>query len=357
MSGAEITTLEGLGTPERPHPIQQAFIDEQAAQCGFCLNGVILTAKALPRSESEGQRRGDPAGDVGRAVPLLHAHADAARDQALRGRRCAYDAATRATRSRAPDSRAATFCKTSGALIVSFSAAPTVERIGVGAGPVRHARLARRSAAARLVDRDRRRRHASRPTPASASSARASSPRRRSSSPRSCRVAARSRPLIQCDTAVCPDQGTTSGSQSTPTNFNERNLAQAAATAREALLRLASARLGVPAAISSRSPTASSRAAVRSREARDLRRAGRRADSSTSRSTARRSASRRASGRCSARRSPRVDMAAMATGPVRVRPQRARARHAARRRRAAAGGRRDARRASTRARSAACPAS
>lgn len=47
LDGAEITTLEGLGTPGRPHPIQQAFIDEQAAQCGFCLNGVILTAKAL----------------------------------------------------------------------------------------------------------------------------------------------------------------------------------------------------------------------------------------------------------------------------------------------------------------------
>jgi nicotinate dehydrogenase subunit A len=43
----EITTLEGLGTPEKPHPIQQAFIEEQAAQCGFCLSGVILTAKAL----------------------------------------------------------------------------------------------------------------------------------------------------------------------------------------------------------------------------------------------------------------------------------------------------------------------
>jgi nicotinate dehydrogenase subunit A len=42
-----IVTLEGLGTPDKPHPIQQAFIDEQAAQCGFCLNGVILTAKAL----------------------------------------------------------------------------------------------------------------------------------------------------------------------------------------------------------------------------------------------------------------------------------------------------------------------
>jgi nicotinate dehydrogenase subunit A len=46
VAGADIVTLEGLGTVERPHPIQKAFIDEQAAQCGFCLNGVILTAKA-----------------------------------------------------------------------------------------------------------------------------------------------------------------------------------------------------------------------------------------------------------------------------------------------------------------------
>jgi CO/xanthine dehydrogenase Mo-binding subunit len=52
--------------------------------------------------------------------------------------------------------------------------------------------------------------------------------------------------LIQCDTSVSPDQGTTSGSQSTPTNFNEANLAQACATAREALLKLGSERLGVP---------------------------------------------------------------------------------------------------------------
>jgi len=43
----EVMTLEGLGTPEKPHAIQEAFIDEGAAQCGFCLSGVILTAKAL----------------------------------------------------------------------------------------------------------------------------------------------------------------------------------------------------------------------------------------------------------------------------------------------------------------------
>lgn len=43
----DVTTLEGLGTPEKPHPIQQAFIEEEAAQCGFCLSGVILSSKAL----------------------------------------------------------------------------------------------------------------------------------------------------------------------------------------------------------------------------------------------------------------------------------------------------------------------
>ncbi len=47
MNGAAITTLEGLGTLQEPHPIQKAFIEEQAAQCGFCLSGVILTAKAF----------------------------------------------------------------------------------------------------------------------------------------------------------------------------------------------------------------------------------------------------------------------------------------------------------------------
>ena len=63
VAGTEITTLDGLGTLEQPHPLQTAFVEEQAAQCGYCLNGVIMTAKALldrnPKPSEE---------DIGRAM-------------------------------------------------------------------------------------------------------------------------------------------------------------------------------------------------------------------------------------------------------------------------------------------------
>jgi nicotinate dehydrogenase subunit A len=47
LAGKEIVTIEGLGTPDRPHPVQQAFLDEQAGQCGYCLSGILISAKAL----------------------------------------------------------------------------------------------------------------------------------------------------------------------------------------------------------------------------------------------------------------------------------------------------------------------
>jgi len=67
LGTSEITTLEGLGTLEKPHPLQQAFIDEQAAQCGYCINGVIMTAAAFlaaTQSPSERQVREALAGNL-----------------------------------------------------------------------------------------------------------------------------------------------------------------------------------------------------------------------------------------------------------------------------------------------------
>ncbi len=47
VAGKEVTTLEGLGTPEAPHPLQRAFIEEQAMQCGYCTSGLLMAAAAL----------------------------------------------------------------------------------------------------------------------------------------------------------------------------------------------------------------------------------------------------------------------------------------------------------------------
>ena len=67
VASAAVTTLEGLGTPAQPHPLQQAFIDAQAVQCGFCINGMIMTAAALLASNpkpDEGELRGALAGNL-----------------------------------------------------------------------------------------------------------------------------------------------------------------------------------------------------------------------------------------------------------------------------------------------------
>jgi len=53
VAGAEVTTLEGLGTAEAPHPIQQAFLAEQAAQCGYCIPGMMMSAAALLAQNSK----------------------------------------------------------------------------------------------------------------------------------------------------------------------------------------------------------------------------------------------------------------------------------------------------------------
>ncbi|HEX6441624.1 MAG TPA: (2Fe-2S)-binding protein [Stellaceae bacterium] len=57
VAGKQIVTIEGLGTQDKPHPLQQAFLDEQAGQCGYCLPGILVTAKALLDKNSAPTRR------------------------------------------------------------------------------------------------------------------------------------------------------------------------------------------------------------------------------------------------------------------------------------------------------------
>jgi nicotinate dehydrogenase subunit A len=53
VAGKNVTTVEGLGSPERPHPLQQAFLAEQAAQCGYCLSGILISAAALLKRDPD----------------------------------------------------------------------------------------------------------------------------------------------------------------------------------------------------------------------------------------------------------------------------------------------------------------
>ena len=85
--GREITTLEGIGSREHPHPVQQAFIEEQAAQCGYCMNGMIMTAKALldrTPHPSEAQIRNELSANLcrcGTHIEILRAVLRAARQK------------------------------------------------------------------------------------------------------------------------------------------------------------------------------------------------------------------------------------------------------------------------------------
>jgi len=86
--GKVITTIEGLGTIEQPHPVQKAFMDEQAAQCGYCINGMVMTAASLLQRNpkpSDGDIRQALAGNLcrcGTHARILRAVARAAGESA-----------------------------------------------------------------------------------------------------------------------------------------------------------------------------------------------------------------------------------------------------------------------------------
>jgi CO/xanthine dehydrogenase Mo-binding subunit len=255
VEGAGIVTLEGLGSLDKPHPIQQAFINEQASQCGFCLNGVILAAKAFLDEcpdATDAQIREALAtvlcrcGVNVRMLRAIRRYADGQGDGMSGRRRGGSPGASltrdaRRTLNRAGLSRRS-FLKQSGVLIVGFGAVAGTDVPAYvppqgmnGPGNKRLDSWIAVAADGRVTAYR-----------ASASSARASYTAQMQLGAEELAVPLDRVTLIQCDTGVTLKQGTTSGAQLHPANFNHANLALAAATAREALVRLASARLAVP---------------------------------------------------------------------------------------------------------------
>lgn len=87
VAGHEVTTLDGLGTPGKPHPLQTAFAEEEAMQCGYCLNGWIMTAASLLKHEKNpsGARIREALGELvcrcGAHVAMMRAVERAAKEQ------------------------------------------------------------------------------------------------------------------------------------------------------------------------------------------------------------------------------------------------------------------------------------
>ena len=150
----EITTLEGLAKDGKLHPLQQAWIDEQVPQCGFCQNGQIMTAKALLDKNPNPTDAQIREGMARHAVPLHDVLPHSGRHQARR-EGGSHDVATIRVEASAIADRRRDFLKTSGMLVVGVSAAGDRRAVRRAAARRRARSLSRsRLPAARFVDRD-----------------------------------------------------------------------------------------------------------------------------------------------------------------------------------------------------------
>ena len=230
MPNKKIVTLEGLGSPEKPHPVQQAFIDEQAAQCGYCINGMIMESAAFLAKNKKPTEAAHQEGARQQSLPLRHPCPHRARRQARVGSRreahmniqisrrdaCSRAPAPSSSASRWPAHRPAHRRKAAAKPLAltevdSFLAIDKTGKVTVYSGKVD---LGTGITTALRADRRRRARRAAR---AASSSSRAT-------------------PLLT------PDQGKTWASLTI--QVGGMQLRQAAATARQALLAEAAKKLG-----------------------------------------------------------------------------------------------------------------
>ena len=117
-------TLAGLGTPEKPHPLQTAYVEEQVPQCGYCINGWIMTAAAFLRDKKK-PTDARSAAHCSAQMPLRHAHGHPARRQARR-RDDGLREATMTKHEQAKNFSRRTLLKAGGALVVSVGVAGDV---------------------------------------------------------------------------------------------------------------------------------------------------------------------------------------------------------------------------------------
>ena len=133
VGNGKIVTLAGLGTPEKPHPLQTAYVEEEVLQCGYCINGWIMTGGRAAARQEETDRRRDQGGAVGPQMPLRHPCRHLARGEARRADDGLREAVM--TKMEFAVSRRA-ILKTGGALVVSIGmpvAFDTVLAIGSAA--------------------------------------------------------------------------------------------------------------------------------------------------------------------------------------------------------------------------------
>ena len=133
LEGKQVTTLEGLGTISEPAPIQRAFMEEQAAQCGYCIAGMMMRAQALLQRNPKPTDERDSRRVAAQSLPLRHPYADPARGaprRAADGHRRCFAGQRREHAMNAPvilDRRRV--LAGGGALIVSFSLSGALRRI------------------------------------------------------------------------------------------------------------------------------------------------------------------------------------------------------------------------------------
>ena len=238
--GKSVTTIEGLGTPEKPHPVQAAFIAEQAAQCGYCTNGMVMSAAVAARGESQADAR-------------------CRRKQALAGNLCRCGSHTRVLRRDARIRGGAGMNAITDALDISLSRRALLK---AGGALIVGLAFALRGLAQRHPDAGAAPRTPLDPSEVDSffavhgrlgdavlrqgRSGHRAAHRDPQMAAEELGVALERITLVEGDTALTPDQGSTGGS--TGVMRGGVQIRQAAATAREALIAMAAQQLGVPAA-------------------------------------------------------------------------------------------------------------